>query len=260
MEQAQEELEKSKRDEAVDAQRKAEEKLREAIDELEEILRQLREEEMERELARLEARFKKMAAMQSRLIDDTTTLASTPKSQRNRQTEVKAGDLSFDQKKLTIEADRAMLLLQEEGSSVAFPEVVRQIRDDSEIIAQRLSKTEIDAVTQGMQADVLAAIEEMIAALQQAQKDLEKQKQQQQQQQQQQQGQPGEQPLVDSIAELKLLRTMEKRIQSSTQRYTELIQSDDGSAQELLPLLKSLAERQDRLYKVTRDLYMQRNQ
>jgi hypothetical protein len=259
MRQAEDELEKSKRDEAVEKQVEAEENLRQAIDELEQILRQLREEEMQRELARLESRLKKMAAMQSKLIDDTAELAATPKSQRNRQTDLKAGDLSFEQKKVTVEADRAMLLLREEGSSVAFPEVVAQIRDDSDQIAQRLSKTQIDAVTQGTQQNVLAAIEEMIQALQQAQRDLEKQKQQGESAPKQA-GQPGEQPLVGAIAELKLIRTMETRIKSTTQRYEGLLQSDDTSAQDLLPLLKNLSERQARLYKITRDLVMQRNE
>ncbi|WP_231743697.1 putative sodium/potassium/calcium exchanger [Stieleria neptunia] len=258
MRQAEQDLEQSKRDEAVEDQLAAEENLRQAIDELEQILRQLREEEMQRELARLESRLKKMAAMQSKVIDDTAELAATPKSQRNRQTDLKAGDLSFDQKKITVEADRAMLLLREEGSSVAFPEVVAQIRDESERIAQRLGKTQIDAVTQGMQQDVLAAIEEMIGALQQAQRDLEKQKQQGQSAPQQA-GQPGEQPLVGAISELKLIRTMETRIKSTTQRYAGLLQSDETSAQDVLPLLKNLSDRQARLYKITRDLVMQRN-
>lgn len=197
--------------------------------------------------------------MQSTLIDDTAELSSTPKVQRNRQTDLKAGDLSFEQKKITVEADRAMLLLREEGSSVAFPEVVAQIRDDSERIAQRLGKSQIDAITQGIQQDVLAATEEMIQSLQQAQRDLEKKKQQGEGAPKQG-GQQGEQPLVDAIAELKLIRTMETRIQSTTQRYAELLQSEDGSAQDLPLLLKNLSQRQARLYKIARDLVMQRNQ
>ncbi|WP_233148660.1 hypothetical protein [Rhodopirellula sp. MGV] len=260
MRQAEKELEEAKRDEAVEQQIAAEENLRQAIDQLEQILRQLREEEMQRELARLESRLKKMAAMQSKVLEDTAQLAETPKSQRNRQTDLRAGDLSFEQKKITVEADRAMLLLREEGSSVAFPEVVEQIRNDSDRIAQRLGNSQIDAVTQGIQQDVLAAIEEMITALQQAQRDLEKQKQQEGQSGQQQAGQPGEQPLVGAISELKLIRTMEKRIQTTTQRYSGLLQSDETSAQDLLPMLKNLSERQDRLYKITRDLLMRRNQ
>ena len=261
MQQAEKALEDAKRNEAAEQQRAAEEDLREAIDELEKILRQLREEEMQRELAKLEARLKKMATMQSKVLDDTVALSATPKSQRNRQTDLKAGELAFEEKKITLEADRAMLLLREEGSSVAFPVVVGQIRSDTARVANLLNETKIDLVSQGIQQDILAALDEMIAALQKAQRDLEKQQQQQDQQ-------PGnspppgqsEQPLVEAIAELKLIRTMQVRIQNTTNRYSDLIEEGSSSIQEVLPLLRDLAERQDRLDQITRDLALERNQ
>ncbi len=258
MEQAEKELEDAKRDQATEKQRDAEENLRSAIDRLEQILRQLREEEMQRDLAKLESRLRKMAAMQTKVLDDTVALAATPLEQRNRQTDLKGGDLAFEEKKITLEADRAMLLLREEGSSVAFPEVVDQIRADTVRVADRLSQTKIDAVTQGIQQDILAALEEMIAALQQAQRDLEEKKQQQQQGQPQQPGQQ-EQPLVQALAELKLIRTMETRIKSTTERYSGLLESNETTADDVLPLLQNLSERQNRLYRVTRDLVLKRN-
>ena len=259
MQQAQDELDKAKRKEATDRQREAEENLRAAIDRLERILRQLREEEMQRELARLESRLRKMAAMQTKVLDDTIALAATPREQRNRQTDLKAGDLAFEEKKITLEADRAMLLLREEGSSVAFPEVVDQIRSDTAIVADRLGQSKIDAVTQGMQHDILAALEEMIAALQKAQRELEQKRQQQQQGQPQQAGQQ-EQPLVQALAELKLIRTMETRIKSTTQRLSGLLEAGESTPEDLLPLLQNLSDRQNRLYQVTRDLVLKRNQ
>ncbi|TWU11185.1 hypothetical protein Pla52o_56230 [Novipirellula galeiformis] len=258
MKEAEQELEQNKRADATEKQREAEDNLREAIDRLERILRQLREEEMQRELAKLEARLRRMAAMQSKVLDDTIALAATPQSQRNRQTDLKAGDLAFEEKKITLEADRAMLLLREEGSSVAFPEVVSQIRLDTTHVAERLSETKIDAVTQGIQQDILAALEEMIAATQKAQRDLEKK--QQQQQGQPQQGGKQEQPLVEALAELKLIRTMETRIKTSTSRYADLLELNESTAEETLPLLQDLSERQNRLYQITRDLVLKRNQ
>jgi hypothetical protein len=258
MRDAEKELERSKREGAIDQQRKAEENLRAAIDSLEKILRQLREEEMQRELARLEARLRKMAQMQGKVLDDTKLLEAIPVSQRDRQVEVRAGNLAFEEKKIVMEADRAMLLLREEGSSVAFPEVVAQIRGDMQTVSERLAATKLDAVTIGIQEDILAALEEMIAALQKAQRDLEKQKQEQQQQQQQQQ-QSGEQPLVEQLAELKLIRTMETRIMSTTERYAKIL-ADSGDAADVLPLVRDLAERQSNLYRITRDIVQKRNQ
>ncbi len=75
--------------------------------------------------------------------------------------------------------------------------------------------------TQGLEEDIIAALEEMIEALQKAQKEMEDQKQQQQQQQQQ-----GKQdkPLIDQIAELKMIRSLQLRVNRRTQRYADLIE------------------------------------
>jgi len=261
MKQAQKDLEEAKRDSAVEKQRQAEEEIRRAIDQLEKILRQLREEEMERELARLEARLRKMAQMQTAVLEKTRELAAMPVADRDRQTDLRAGNLATEEKQIVLEADRAMLLLREEGSSVAFPEVVQQIRGDMQTVADRLAQSKIDVVTQGIQEDVLAALEEMITALQKAQRDLEKQRQEQQQQQQQQQQGNGEQPLVAALAELKLIRTMQTRVKSTTERYDGILQNGGEAAPaEIAELLRNLAERQNRLYTITRDLVLKRNQ
>lgn len=260
MRQAEQELDQSKREGAIEQQQQAEENLRAAIDRLEKILRQLREEEMQRELARLESRLRKMAQMQSNVLDETKRLEAIPVSQRDRQVDVKAGNLAFEEKKIIMEADRALLLLREEGSSVAFPEVVVQIRDDMQRVAERLTASRLDAVTIGLQDDILAALEEMIAALQKAQRDLEQQRQQEQQQGQPQPGQqPGEQPLVEQIAELRLIRTMETRIMATTERYARMVE-EAADVGDVLPLIRDLAERQSNLYRVTRDIVQKRNQ
>jgi hypothetical protein len=88
---------------------------------------------------------------------------------------------------------------------------------------------------------------------------LEKQRQQQQQGQPPPSGQQ-EQPLVEAIAELKLIRTMEVRIKSTTDRYATALESGDSTADEMLPLLQDLSERQDRIDRITRDLVSKRNQ
>jgi hypothetical protein len=183
----------------------------------------------------------------------------TPVDDRDRQIDIRSGNLAFEQKKIVLEADRAILLLREEGSSVAFPEVVQQMRGDMIRVADRLAQTKIDEVTQGIQEDILAALEEMIGALQQAQRDLEKQ-QQQQQQAQQSGGQSGEQPLVEPLAELKLIRTMQTRIKSTTERYGAMVPEQNGNVDEdLLGLLQNLSVRQSDLYRITRDLLLKRN-
>ena len=150
-----------------------------------------------------------------------------------------------------------MLLLREEGSSVAFPEVISQISSDSTRVADFLAQTKIDTVTQGIQTDILAALEEMIAATQQAQRELEQKKQQQQGKPQQ--GGQQEEPLVEALAELRLIRTMETRIKSTTERYSGLIETGEQPTDDILPLLRDLSGRQNRLYRITRDLVLKRN-
>ena len=258
MQEAEEKLEAAKREEAVEEQMQAEAELRKAIARLEEILRQLREEEMQRTLAKLESRVRRMAAMQQEVLDRTVELAQTPKSQRDRSIDLDAAKLSLQEKKIVTEADRAMLVLREEGSSVAFPEVLSQIRFDMTQVDDLLSRTRIDDLCQSLQQDVLDGLKEMIEALAKAQRDLEQQKQGPQGPQQP--SGSGEQPLVRQLEELKLIRTMETRIQKTTDRYARRLQLQDDSPEDILPLLENLSDRQRRLYKITRDLVMKRNQ
>ena len=53
------------------------------------------------------------------------------------------------------------MLLREDGTSVAFPEAVEQARDDMQQIAERLRPRKVDMITQGLEEDVIAALEEI---------------------------------------------------------------------------------------------------
>ncbi|HEU0069070.1 MAG TPA: hypothetical protein VFQ26_07425, partial [Nitrospiraceae bacterium] len=262
MKEAQRRLEEAKRDEAVDEQQQARHELEKAKAELEEILRQLREEEIGRTLAMLEGRFRRMLEKQLEIYESTKRLDKIPETDRGRQVDIQAGKLGFEETKLAVEADKALLLLHEEGSSVAFPETVEQMRDDMQQVADRLSTTKLGTITQGIEEEIIAALEEMVEALQKAQQDLEKQKQQQQKQQQ---GQPGEKPLVDQIAELKMIRALQMRVNTRTERYSRLLADADDPVglaedEELRESLIKLGERQQRVQEVTRDIVVGKNQ
>src|SRR5439155_6471291 len=115
------------------------------------------------------------------------------------------GKLSSDERKIATEAQKALTLLHEEGSSIAFPATVEQMHDDMKQVADRLADAKVDDITIGVEEDIISALEELIAALQQAQRDQEERQRQQQQQQQQQ---DDEQPLVDQIAELRMIKSL----------------------------------------------------
>jgi hypothetical protein len=260
MREAQKKLEDAQRKDAVAEQEKAKEELEKAKAELERILRQMREEEVERVLALLEGRFRKMLEIQVRIYEDTSRLDKTIEAERDLKIPIPAGKLAIDERKLVVEADKALNLLLEEGSSVAFPETVTQMRDDMEQVADRLDAAKVEGITQGIEQDIIAALQEMIEALQKAQKDMEKQKQQQQAQP----GEPQDMPLVDAIAELKMIRALQMRVNTRTQRYAQLL--DDGedpvgqaTDQDLREALAKLAERQETIYRLTRDIVLGKN-
>ncbi len=250
-------LEQANRRGADDEQEKALAELKLAKAGLEEILRQLREEEVERVLAALESRFRKMLEMQLAVNEGTVRLDSIAEDQRDHDVEIESGKLSRKESLITAEADKTLSLLREEGSSVAFPETVGQMREDMDQVAGRLARANVGHITQDVEKDIVASLEEMIAALQKAQKE-----------QQMRRGGGGhggggnqEQPLLDQIAELKMIRSLQMQVNSRTQRYSKLL--TDGAEQatepDLVEALKRLGEREERVYRTTRDIVVGKN-
>jgi hypothetical protein len=256
MQQAREKLDKAQREGATADQSEALKELQQAKAELERILRQLREEERERTLTMLAARFRKMLEAQVKVYDGTVRVDKVPESERGHDQEIESARLSREESLIVREADKAMLLLREEGSSVAFPEAVEQMREDMQQVTARLGDLKVGMLTQELEQDVIAALEETIAALEKALKDLEKNHMPP--------GQMGageavEPPLVDKLAELKMIRSLQMRINRRTQRYGEMIATQQAETPELIEALDRLAERQQRVYRATIDLSQGRN-
>jgi hypothetical protein len=251
MERAAEQLEQAKREGALEQQREALNDLEQAKAELERILRQLREEERERMLASLESRFRRMLELQIEVYEETVRLAELPDSTPSHELEIAAGRLSRSERQIIAEADRALLLLREDGTSVAFPEAVEQVLQDMESIAERLLQTKLDIITQGLEEDVIAALEETLAILQES---LEQLREQQAQQGQPSASEPGEQQLVDALEELRMIRSLQVRVNNRTQSYGNMISGEQALETELLSALDALADRQQRIWRATRDL------
>jgi len=257
MEDALDKLKDAERKGAADEQREALKALEQAKADLERVLRQLREEEMERTLTQLAARFRKMLELQIQVYDGTVRLDRVPEAKRDHDNEIEAARLSRQESQIVGEADKALLLLHEEGSSVAFPEAVEQMRGDMRQIAERLGEVKVDAITQGLEQDVIAALEETIASLEKAIKDLEKKKTPMGQPRAA--GEPTEPPLVDKLAELKMIRSLQMRINIRTERYGQMIEGEQAETDELLDALKDLAGRQQRVHQAAADLARGRN-
>lgn len=257
MEQALKNLQETQRKGASESQQQAIKELEHAKAELERVLRQLREEELERALTQLAARFRKMLEMQTAVYDGTVRLDQVPQAQRTHDNEIESARLSRDESQIVHEVDKALSLLHEEGSSVAFPEAVEQMRDDMRQVVQRLAAIKPDKLTQSIEKDILAALEETIAALDKSIKDLEKKRTPPGQQPSA--GQPGEMDLVDQLAELKMIRSLQMRINIRTKIYSEMIQAEQAETPELMKSLHDLSDRQQRVYRATSDLQQKRN-
>jgi hypothetical protein len=255
MQEAQKKLEEAQRKGATEKQEEAIRELEQAKAELEKILRQLREEEMERVLTMLEARFTRMLQMQREVYEGTVRLDKVPEAERNHNHEIESGRLSSKEAEIVLETDKALTLLREDGTAMAFPEAIEQARDDMEQVVQRLAQFKVNNITQSIEQDIISALEEMLAALKKAI--------QENQERQQGSGQPGEPqdpPLVDALSEIKMIRTLQMRVNLRTQRYSKMIQGEQADNAELVQALGKLAERQQRIYQITRDLQKGKNQ
>jgi hypothetical protein len=223
-------------------------------------LRQLREEEMEEMLTQLAARFREMLALQQSIYDETIALNTQSLASADRSLTLKAVKLSRREVELTKLADRALVLLREDGTSIAFTEATQQTRDDMQTVADNLAAADTGPLTQAIEEEIIASLADTIEALDMALDELAKQKSQSGGQQQQQGGEPGEPPLVSKLAELKMIRTLQSRINARTKMFDRMISQGAIERGQIRQRLAELAERQLRVYEATRDLETDRNQ
>jgi hypothetical protein len=233
-------------------QDRALEELENARAELERILRQMREQEVEQLLVQLEARVRDMLAAETGIraaLDRLPTAAPAG----DRQRELEAARLGREQQGVAVAAGRALQLVREDGSAVAVPQALEQVRDDAEQAAARLARDDTGDTTRGLVADLVTGLEELLAAVEKSRRD--------------QAGRTagaaagaagaaGEQPLVDALAELRMLRSLQVRVNGRTRRFAGLLGADGDRADEpeLRAALARLAERQRLIERAARDI------
>lgn len=273
--QAEDDLDKDKKDDATDKQTKAIKELEAAKKKLEDLLKQMREEEIERLLAALEQRCRYMLALQIEVRDATVSLDKEIQKTADKKPTLAHGHKSNQQadKEETIikEADAALKILEGEGSAVAFAEVFQQVKKDMEVVKNRLTRTDVGKVTVTIENDIIETLKEMIEALKKAQKDAKspppgKPKPSQS-------GMPQDQKLIDLLAELKMIYAMQRRVNARTQLYGKQYKGEQAPAPATAPNakerehyemiqkeLKDLAGRQEKIGKVTRDIATGKNE
>jgi hypothetical protein len=185
------------------------------------------------------------------LADAERLTAATEQSDRERQLE--AARLGREQGTITAEAAKALVLVRDDGSAVAIPQALEQVHDDSGQAATRLARGDAGRDTISLLGEIVIGLEEMLAAVERARED-------------QQDaaaapaggrpGEAGEQPLVDKLAELKMLRSLQARVNARTQRLARLLDADDTpvTGTDLRAALARLADRQRQIERAARDI------
>lgn len=254
---AEEEIKKQNKEGASDNQDKAIEKLEQARRQLEALLRQLREEELQRLLAALEARCREMLALQIEVYDGTVrvdkAIAQNPDRKPTRSEEQHALQLSDREQQIVRLANKAIQILESEGSAVAFPVVFRDVRDDMVNVARRLGKADVGSVTQLTEQDIITALKEMIEALKKAQANKSGNSQGQPS------GQQGNQSLIDILAELKMIRSLQWRVNQRTLTYARQYQGEQANDPDIQRELNELAGRQQKIFEVTNNIARGKN-
>ncbi|MFM8399095.1 MAG: hypothetical protein ACKOAH_14790, partial [Pirellula sp.] len=116
--------------------------------------------------------------------------------------------------------------------------------------------------TQSIEDEILGALDEMLGSLKEVQKKREENKQQRQNRGQGSGGSPQEDPLVGQIAELRLIKTLQLRVNKRTDRLADQSNNNEDlvgqvSDPRLQEELKELANRQEKIQTVTRDILLE---
>jgi hypothetical protein len=253
---AEEKIPQKDNEAAAKAQADAIKKMEEAKKKLEQLLRQMREEEIERVLAALQARCEKMYIMQLEVLAGTEEVDKTIKSHADKlatqKDKVVALNLSDKEKDIVKEADKCIDILESEGTAVAFPEVFQQLRDDMKHVQKRLGIIEVGTVTQDLEKEIIVTLKEMIDALKKARDEN-----------QQDPGPPGkggkggkagDQKLLELLQELKMVRSLQKRINDRTLDRARQYKGEQANDQQVVRELRALAERQLRIQEIVANI------
>ncbi|MFL5243352.1 MAG: hypothetical protein ACJ8FY_14700 [Gemmataceae bacterium] len=250
---------------------KASSLLKAVLKQWEKILEQLREEEIERVLAALQSQCERLLALQISVRDDTVVLDRAIQEHADktpaRTDDHKALQLADQQTELVQLAQKALQLVQEAGSAVAMAEALTQVRDDMKNVEQRLRQVDAGNLTISIENDIIATLREMIDALKEARR-----KNGEGKPDDKKPTPPQDPKLVDRLAELKMIRSMQVRVNARTKVYAHEFDGeqvldigqipraqDQAKIERLQREFKDLATRQQRIMRIANQLHREKD-
>jgi hypothetical protein len=237
-------LGQQKATDAAAAEQDALDEMQQALDELDESLRQVRREEMEETLDALEARLRALLSGEREVRDQVAAVASQPSNGPTRIEQLQLSAAATQQRELEEDCEAALRILTDEGTTVVVPSLMRQLAADMNQVARRLADGDASDATRALLDQIIATLEELLAAVELKRDELT----QQDQDTGDNRGQVP--PLLPRSAELRLLRGAQVRINERTDSLHGAPQSEIGVAE-----LRSLAQRQQELAGLARQIH-----
>jgi len=257
---AEENLKKDERKEATKKQDEAIQALDRALKELEKRLKQLREKEMLKKLEDLERRVAKMLKMQIEVYEATKGIDATVRKNGNQKSTAdiqKAGVEGDKEGEISLEAEKALRLLEGEGTAVVFAGVLIEVRKDMDAVQKQLTAANVGADTQLVEEQIIAQLQQMLEALKKAKQELQKQP-----------PPPGEPPppgdgkknLIQLVEQLKLLKSLQVQVNDRTTAFGKRTTGEQANDPFLQEQLKQLGDRQKVLQEMLHKVAEQLNQ
>ncbi len=196
---------------------------------------------------------KRMLVQQKFVYKGTTSIANAMAKRKpmqpTRMENMRSLELAEAEKLIHNDAVKALELLKGDVSAVVFPTVFLHLKQDIANVRGRLELVDVGKATQRIERDIISSLEEMIEALEKAKQNAE--------------NPPpntppmppnAKPPLVDRLAELKLIRAMQKRLNSRTKLYGRQYKGEQASEPRIRRELRQLADRQMEIANVTSKL------
>lgn len=231
MDEARQRLDQKRPNNATTEQNKAINELQRAKQQVQQRIQELQEQLREQKLAQLRELLSDLLSEQQAVNRATVALAQIESRDWTRTQQLEAAEQSGAQRNLAGQADQALAILQEDGSTTIFPQLLVEVREDMLIVGTRLGDFKVGAATQQMQADIVEMIQDLLEGIEQTQAHG------QPGSQNSQAGTSGEPPLLPTSAELKLLAKLQERIFDRTRQHFVTNGED-------LPYVRRLAKKQ----------------
>ncbi|MCD4826139.1 MAG: hypothetical protein K8S55_16230 [Phycisphaerae bacterium] len=237
-------------------QKKTLEEMKKARQQLDEEIAKLERRSKAEKLARLEDRLQKVLEQQK------VTTARTARTYKNRgrapaeydrQAQQALSEMARIEGELAEEIAAIRKLLVKEGTTVVFPEVLADVKNDLADVQKRLADKDPGPLTQATQEEIERALEELVGAVR---KELSKG--------------PGrkkgggggggggggkkKKPLIPPLAELRMLRLQQIRVNTATKRLDKMIASKKITGDQAKTEHKKLSERQAKVLGLTKKI------